>query len=260
MEWSRAQENGDAQSRPSTAQAFPDVETLNQLLPPKRELPFARSTKKNVGQPPPAQRPKKAAPKQRPQVQSQATTACSKNAKSSLASEAQPHPANRPAQTEATGTQSECHTTQVTQDGRTLNPSSGMSPPKRPLEDISNTYQTSHTKVLCREDRSVQMDVAAEPTFQHPLAQVISAPPTSCQTNEKTVLIPPSQDTQQPQSPQKQEGETISSVDFSAYLANPSADRSALVESWVCQQLESNDFLSLCQDVERVWKRIAFGM
>ncbi|OKL56209.1 hypothetical protein UA08_08420 [Talaromyces atroroseus] len=52
---------------------------------------------------------------------------------------------------------------------------------------------------------------------------------------------------------------TMSSVDFSAYLTTPESERSQLVSNWICQQLEDDGFRALCQDVERVWQRIAFG-
>ncbi|EFW21783.1 predicted protein [Coccidioides posadasii str. Silveira] len=52
----------------------------------------------------------------------------------------------------------------------------------------------------------------------------------------------------------------LTTTDLSSYLSTPTTERSALVESWVCQQLESDGFLALCQDVECVWKRIAFGL
>ncbi|KAL2012238.1 hypothetical protein VTN00DRAFT_4956 [Thermoascus crustaceus] len=51
----------------------------------------------------------------------------------------------------------------------------------------------------------------------------------------------------------------LTSTDLSSYLSTPTPERTALVESWVCQQLEDDGFLKLCEDVEGVWKRIALG-
>ncbi|GAM34308.1 hypothetical protein TCE0_015f01799 [Talaromyces pinophilus] len=51
----------------------------------------------------------------------------------------------------------------------------------------------------------------------------------------------------------------MNSGDLSAYLTTPESERSQLVNNWICQQLEDDSFRALCQDVERVWQRIAFG-
>jgi hypothetical protein len=51
----------------------------------------------------------------------------------------------------------------------------------------------------------------------------------------------------------------MTSADLSAYLTTPESERSQLVNNWICQQLEDDGFRALCQDVERVWQRIAFG-
>lgn len=51
----------------------------------------------------------------------------------------------------------------------------------------------------------------------------------------------------------------MTSADLSAYLTAPESERSQLVNNWICQQLEDDGFRTLCQDVERVWQRIAFG-
>ncbi|PCH04598.1 Hypothetical protein PENO1_022080 [Penicillium occitanis (nom. inval.)] len=51
----------------------------------------------------------------------------------------------------------------------------------------------------------------------------------------------------------------MNSGDLSAYLTTPESERSQLVNNWICQQLEDDGFRALCQDVERVWQRIAFG-
>ncbi|KAI5288874.1 hypothetical protein KEM54_004755 [Ascosphaera aggregata] len=47
--------------------------------------------------------------------------------------------------------------------------------------------------------------------------------------------------------------------DLTAYMAIPTPERMAVLESWVCAQLESEDFLKLCEDVEGVWRRIGYG-
>ena len=48
-------------------------------------------------------------------------------------------------------------------------------------------------------------------------------------------------------------------ANLSAYLDSPASDRASLVENWICEQLEDDAFIQLCEDVEGVWRRIALG-
>ncbi|KAI5305737.1 hypothetical protein KEM56_003461 [Ascosphaera pollenicola] len=48
-------------------------------------------------------------------------------------------------------------------------------------------------------------------------------------------------------------------ANLSAYVAMPTPERMAALESWVCAQLEDEGFLKLCEDVEGVWRRIEYG-
>ncbi|KAF7181416.1 hypothetical protein CNMCM7691_000634 [Aspergillus felis] len=47
--------------------------------------------------------------------------------------------------------------------------------------------------------------------------------------------------------------------DLSSYLSAPTQERTARLENWICQNLENDGFIKLCQDVEGIWRRIAFG-
>jgi hypothetical protein len=42
-------------------------------------------------------------------------------------------------------------------------------------------------------------------------------------------------------------------------MQTPESERSQLVNNWICQQLEDDGFRTLCQDIEQVWRRMAFG-
>lgn len=48
--------------------------------------------------------------------------------------------------------------------------------------------------------------------------------------------------------------------DLAAYDAQPEHDRIALVESWMCEQLENPHFHTLVRDMECQWQRVLFGM
>lgn len=52
---------------------------------------------------------------------------------------------------------------------------------------------------------------------------------------------------------------TTQTTDFSEYINNSNTNRAALVDTWICNQLQDEAFVALCEDVETVWRRIAFG-
>ncbi|KAJ9398051.1 hypothetical protein DTO282F9_4961 [Paecilomyces variotii] len=178
-------------TRPSTApvSGYHDIESLNQILPPKRELPFARPLAKKTKT---AQDPPKSMSSGQPRE-----------------SEAEPSAASR-----------------------SLEPTGNILPDKTHLTQLpSNTYNDSRPRVPLQKNAA-----HLNPELQTPNPQL--------STNH---------------SPLSQSLGILSSADLSAYLVKPVPERSALVESWVCQQLEDDGFLSLCQDIEGVWKRITFG-
>jgi hypothetical protein len=43
------------------------------------------------------------------------------------------------------------------------------------------------------------------------------------------------------------------------YLAAPTPERIAFLENWICELIEDDRFMNLCQDVEGTWRRFAFG-
>lgn len=44
------------------------------------------------------------------------------------------------------------------------------------------------------------------------------------------------------------------------YLASPTPERVAFLENWMCELIEDDKFMQLCQDVEGTWRRFAFGI
>lgn len=70
--------------------------------------------------------------------------------------------------------------------------------------------------------------------------------------NDTTTTIPPHPQT-------RLLSDIITTTDLTSYLSTPASERATLVENWICEQIEDDAFLQLCQDVEGVWKRVAFG-
>ncbi|KAJ5093876.1 hypothetical protein N7456_009737 [Penicillium angulare] len=51
----------------------------------------------------------------------------------------------------------------------------------------------------------------------------------------------------------------ISAEQLSTYLSTPTPERIKMLENWMCELIEDDKFMELCQDVEATWKRFAFG-
>lgn len=185
--------------RPSTA-PISDVETLSQILPPKRELPFVKTSQRRAGV-------EKIASHQQARATSTHLTSLSRPDAGSSGMHSP-----TPVETTTGNTSSQPGGVQYNSMGRSLLPSPNISPAKP--------------------------------------ASVLEVSQTADKQQHQQQALPSPQMT----------GDPISSADLSSYLSTPTAERSALVESWVCQQLESDGFLALCQDMEGVWKRVAFGL
>ncbi|KAF7125796.1 hypothetical protein CNMCM5793_002089 [Aspergillus hiratsukae] len=58
---------------------------------------------------------------------------------------------------------------------------------------------------------------------------------------------------------QREQQQDPTPADLSSYLSAPTEERTARLENWICQNIENDGFIKLCQDVEGIWRRIAFG-
>lgn len=69
----------------------------------------------------------------------------------------------------------------------------------------------------------------------------------------------PPQPQPQPQQQQQQQQESDPIADLASYISEPKTERIARLETWICSQIQNDDFLTLTQDVEGLWQRFAFG-
>lgn len=115
-------------------------------------------------------------------------------------------------------------------------------------ESLSNIAQTPIQQILPQTPQPPQHSYPNPPSIPNP------SPTQHLRENNNPSNAPASEP------PLPNPSITLTTADLSAYLSNPASERSALIESWVCQQLDSDAFLALCQDVEGVWKRVVFGM
>ncbi|KAK2745127.1 hypothetical protein FQN57_004034 [Myotisia sp. PD_48] len=237
--------------RPLTAPSLLDVESLSQLLPPKRELPFSKS-------------PKKMGPNLCPP-----TPLGPKRVNIGPVAELVGVP-NQPVQNSPT-----FRAIAPKDVSRSCVPSPGMFPPQNPteriqqgnLEDTNNRIVRPHlpSPSLSPEKRPYEGNGGNNPVE---LATVRTQGVDSGSTSIPRVEPQPQQqgatETPQPAHQSIPIGTgartAIRSEDIFSYLSQPDSERSALVETWICEQLQSDEFLALCQEMEGVWRRLAFGL
>lgn len=241
--------------------AIQSPESLDQALPPKRELPFV----------------KPAAKKPRSSVQRTPRKAVSSSLTSPARSAASGSRINGPEGSHEVKTMrsagkqdaTEAEAVRLSQPQENNILSRPFSPSKRPqtsqrtLEHHvpgsqpslstgnSHTTETFTTEQIPSIANDNSMSVLQDrPTLSLSAANNNNTSPTQPQATQ------PSNTTS---GPEPRSAGTITTSDLSSYLQTPNSERSALVESWVCQQLQDDGFLALCEDVEGVWRRIALG-
>ncbi|OAL69350.1 hypothetical protein A7D00_6469 [Trichophyton violaceum] len=216
-----AKVQAESAPRPSTAPTFLTSDSISQLLPPKRDLPFAKTKKRLAGRSPSGV----PSPKTTGRVgqgrggQHNACTAAAENVA-------------RTAHTSTAGpsVQQASHSLTRGKEGEKEGESSRDIPmPLLPSPSISPQKGGSKgSKHGVRKDTITITDGAA-----------LGEKDIGC--SKSTGLLP------------------FTREDLSSYASRPNAERSDLIELWVCQQLQNDSFITLCQDMEGVWKRLAFG-
>ncbi|EAW16001.1 uncharacterized protein NFIA_053470 [Aspergillus fischeri NRRL 181] len=205
--------------KPSTTAACHDITILSQLLPPKRELPFSK---------PPAKR-SRTTPKE-PSTSTQS-------------------------QTLSAGDQIP---TTTGNDAATAAPPSSQAPgTKKPTPK----RKTATTGVLKRSITSVPpLTLAEEPPTQ-PIQSISSlAQPATIPGTQQVHIYGQNPDFESSNNiGHWREQQDPTPADLSSYLSAPTQERTARLENWICQNLENDGFIKLCQDVEGIWRRIAFG-
>lgn len=243
--------------RLATAPALPDVDSLSQNLPPKRELPFAKPGARSGS--------KQRSHSRGPASEQTARSAKSGASSSFLIAQSRASTSNTTSENSSSITNHGCSRT-AANGGVTGNSANTNSSFRRPLPrenlgaDTHNPGQKprgttgigtstlfANKALICHTEENNNVSNA----------EITSTPATAAAAPQ----LPPDRSARAGfvSSSEPTNKNDISPSDLSAYLSTPNAERTALVESWVCSQLENDAFLALCQDVEGVWRRIAFG-
>ncbi|CAI7661394.1 unnamed protein product [Penicillium manginii] len=203
----------ETSSRPSTTQGYHDIQELNQVLPPKRDLPFLKpgtkrkrteSTIEQAAEKPKSSRVSQLANQTNRNTLERSDTVMSDASSQSLVA-TQPYP--DPVEPVSTQPYSQPDKENLPQ-------------PQRPIEHIAPTIYTAVARDSTLNDIQVRRS-------QSPMQPG----------------VPPSVEKQ-----------------LSAYLSSPNPERVEFLENWMCELINDDSFMTLCQDVEATWRRFAFGI
>ncbi|BCR92657.1 uncharacterized protein ACHE_80557A [Aspergillus chevalieri] len=246
-------------SRPSTA--FHDAQTLDEVLPPRRALPFAK---------PAAKKPRTA--------------------------EKQTNNASRPSESGPEKTQTSIRDHYDSTPFKAINDTNNASRIKRSLtsfpQQSTNSEPANHppSQQNTQASTNIPMPIPIQPVppprtlYQQGPSYDNTASRPHSHTNISRNTLPaniPSQSEQQqqcnalpmnvsplPPQPQPQFQQQLQQqqsrqpdpiADLTSYISDSKAERIARLETWICSQIQNDDFISLAEDVEGLWQRFAFG-
>ncbi|KXG48195.1 uncharacterized protein PGRI_020650 [Penicillium griseofulvum] len=208
-------------SQLSAISAIHDVDQLNQMLPPKRDLPFSKPTAK------------------KPRAASSTRTA-------------QEHPQSAPPPSS--------QPIEPTKDPEprphlVVNPNTQSGVPDSDSQFLSQPNpcpEASQPLLLYEEPTASQNTVPiCEPVER--ISQVSSVQNKSQTQNKLT--NPNNNSASKPN-----DKDPASTEDHLArYLSSPTAERIVFLENWMCELIDDDNFMALCEDVDGTWRRFAFG-
>ncbi|KUM59783.1 hypothetical protein ACN42_g7350 [Penicillium freii] len=211
-------------SQLSTTSAIHDVDQLNQMLPPKRDLPFSKPTTR------------------KPQAASLTRTA-----------QKDPHSAPSPISR---------HTEPIKDPQRDAQPLVVEPNTCSALPDCDSQV-LSQTNACAEASQSLLL-------YEEPTASQQTAP--VCEFTEQTPLVPRVQNTphshynltnsnpnDNPASKSNNKAPGPAEDQLAQYLSSPTAERIAFLENWMCELIDDDSFMTLCEDVDGTWRRFAFG-
>lgn len=96
---------------------------------------------------------------------------------------------------------------------------------------------------------------SAAVSSKHPQTNGRSQPNGRSQTNEN-VNAP---NVQEPQSAEQPASMSVEEQ-LAQYLKSPTPERTEFLNTWMCDLIQDENFVTLCEDMEGTWRRFAFGM
>ncbi|KAJ5034414.1 hypothetical protein NUH16_005851 [Penicillium rubens] len=210
-------------SQLSTISAIHDVDQLNQMLPPKRDLPFSKPT---------ARKPRAA----------------------SLTRTTQNHPRSAPPSSQPTETVKDPEPHLCRLEVEPNNYSALPESDSQPLSQTNPCPEASQRSVLYEEPPASQNTAPICESAEEP-SQIPSIQNASDAQNNQTS----SNSNHNPASKPNDKAPALTEDHLSRYLSSPTAERIAFLENWMCELIDDDKFMTLCEDVDGTWRRFAFG-
>ncbi|KAJ5835734.1 hypothetical protein N7447_001760 [Penicillium robsamsonii] len=211
-------------SQLSTISAIHDIDQLNQMLPPKRDLPFSKPTSKQ------------------PRAASLTRT-------TQKGSQSAPSPSSQP--TEPTKDSEPRPYLPVVES----NTHSGVPDSDPQIFSQTNPCPEPSQPILFNEEPPVSQNTALICESAEQLSQVPSPHNASHTQNNPTT----SNCNHNPVSKPNEKDPAVTEDHLARYLSSPTTERIVFLENWMCELIDDDSFMALCEDVDGTWRRFAFG-
>ncbi|KAJ5328044.1 hypothetical protein N7452_008434 [Penicillium brevicompactum] len=217
-----------ANSQLSSVSAIHDMDQLNQMLPPKRDLPFSKPAAK------------------RARTANAPRTTQAKQKKSPFNEPHPPNPSDSPK-----------HKPVDTTKGLYMGPGASETQSQNPSQSDS-CHPMSQPQMINDEPPMSSQMPPTEGLVDH-MPQVSTGHQLLPMQRQIGIPNTPSQPNKQEQEPGPRAVPAVMADQLTEYLAHPTPERIAFLENWMCELIEDDGFMTLCQDVEGTWRRFAFG-
>ncbi|CAG8932179.1 unnamed protein product [Penicillium salamii] len=133
-----------------------------------------------------------------------------------------------------------------------------MLPPKRNLPFTKPTAKRPlpANGILQKQTHQEEIPASSQPP-QPAIEPAFSGFPESQSQNLSQVASQPTE--KQNHEPRPRPAPFVADDQIIEYLASPTPERLVFLENWMCELLEDDNFMTLCQDVEGTWRRFALG-
>ncbi|CAG8270500.1 unnamed protein product [Penicillium salamii] len=134
-----------------------------------------------------------------------------------------------------------------------------MLPPKRNLPFTKPTAKRPLPAdgTLKKQSHQTEEFPASSQPLQPAVEPVYSGFPESQSQKLSQVASQPTE--KQSHDPRPRVAPVVADDQIIEYLASPTPERLVFLENWMCELLEDDNFMTLCQDVEGTWRRFALG-
>ncbi|KAJ5383759.1 hypothetical protein N7517_001670 [Penicillium concentricum] len=211
-------------SQLSAISAIHEVDQLNQMLPPKRDLPFSKPT---------AKKPRAASVTRTTQEHHRlAPSPSSQPTEPIKKSEPRPHHVVLGPNT---------HSGVPDSDSQILSQTNACPEASQPLL-LYEEPPASQNTALIRESAKQTSQV---PNFQNTSRTENNPTTSNCNHN--------------PASNPNEKDPAVTEDHLARYLSSPTAERIVFLENWMCELIDDDSFMALCEDVNGTWRRFAFG-